>query len=358
MSPTANAAASATVWDDVVGQEHAIAQLQAFAREPVHAYLFIGPRGSTKQVAARAFASVLISGSESAEGRDARLVRSGEHPDVREVHRVGATITTEQIREIVRLAAMSPVEGSRQVMILHEFHLLSAIGAAALLKTIEEPAPSTIFVICAEQMTPDLVTIASRCVRVEFRSPEASVIEARLVEEGVEPGVARSAAHASGGDLSRARVLAQDPEVDERRRAFAEVPRRLDGTGSAVMQLAQELFALIDAAGAPLAARQAQEVAALDEQLAQTGERGGGRRQLEDRHRREQRRHRTDELRAGLGAIAATYRDALVEGSVPRPQPVIDAVGRIHAAIAALGRNPNETLLVQALLLDLPSLSG
>ena len=77
--------------------------------------------------------------------------------------------TRTQAEEVVRLAALSPVEGRRKVLILDEFHLLRPEGAARLLKTIEEPPPSTVFVIVADDVPHDLVTIASRCVRVDFR---------------------------------------------------------------------------------------------------------------------------------------------------------------------------------------------
>ncbi|HQV56572.1 MAG TPA: hypothetical protein PKV27_01070 [Ilumatobacteraceae bacterium] len=349
-------ATHASVWDQVVGQEHAVSQLRASATEPVHAYLFLGPSGSTKEQAARAFAARLLSGSDDASARDARLVLAGEHPDVREVQRAAATISTEQIREIVRLAAMAPVEGIRQVIILHEFHLLTAMGAAALLKTIEEPPPSTIFIVLADMMTTDLVTIASRCARVDFRALNASTIAQVLVTEGTDPTRAELAAVAAAGNLRRARVLVADPELERRRQAFADVPRRLDGTGAMVVRLTAELFGLIESAAEPLTQRQAAEAAELDERIKMVGERGGGRKQLEDRHKREQRRHRVDELRSGLATMAGTYRDALVARTAARAEGPVSAVSRIHQSIAALERNPNETLLIQALLLDLPTL--
>lgn len=348
----------ASVWDQVIGQQRAVLRLRRSAQQPVHAYLFLGPPGSTKEDAARAFATELISGSDDTAGRDARLIAERAHPDVREIHRVGATISAEQIREIVRLAAMAPVEGRRQVIILHEFHLLTAMGAAALLKTVEEPPPSTIFVILADLMSPDLVTIASRCARVDFAPLDQAAIAAALRADGVDAVAADSAAQAAGGDLRRARVLAADPELERRRQAFANVPHNLDGHGAAVVRITNELFALIDAAAAPLTDRQAEEVAALDERIAASGERGSGRKQLEERHRRELRRYRTDELRSGLVEIAAAYRDGLVGGAFDGPgnrsEGAVAAVARIHQAIAALDRNPNESLLMQSLLLELP----
>lgn len=347
----------ASVWDRVHGQDRAIARLKAAASDPVHAYLFVGPPGCTKNEAARAFAALVLAGRDDPESRDARLALAGEHPDVREVERVGATISKDQVSEIVRYAALSPVEGSRQVIVLHEFHLLDATAAARLLKTIEEPPPATLFVVLADMVTTDLVTIASRCVQIDFGPVPADVIEQVLLGEAVDPAVAATVASVANGNLERARRLATDPDLLARRDAFADVPRRLDGTGRTVVALCTELFGLIDAAAAALTARQAIELTELDARVKASGERGSGRKTLEERHKRELRRHRADELRAGLGIIAGTYRDALVDVSPrSRPDALVSAVDRIMSTIEFLDRNPNETLQVQALLSALPSL--
>lgn len=350
------AAPATSVWQDVVGQPEAIERLIRAAAAPVHAYLFVGPSGSTKKQAARAFAALLLAGADDPTSRDAELARRGEHPDVREVVRAGAAISFDQAREIVRTASLAPTEGDRKVMILDEFHLLRPEGAALLLKTIEEPPASTTFLILADFVPHDLITISSRCARIDFRTIADDDLVARLLAEGVEPGAATAAAAAAGGNIERARVLANDPEVAARRRAFAEVPYALDGTGSTVVRLVDDLVGRIEAAAGPLTERHAVEVAELDERIARYGERGSGKKTLDERHKRELRRHRTDELLAGLTVLAATYRDALVAGTVARPGGVADAVTRIHRAMEAFERNPNEALLLQSLLWSLPSL--
>ena len=347
---------STSVWSAVVGQPQAISRLSFAANDPVHAYLFVGPPGSTKDEASRAFAAVLMTGSDDPTQRDARLALAGEHPDVREVVRQGARISADQVAEIIRNASLAPVEGSRKVMILHDFHLLDASAAARLLKTLEEPPASTIFIVLADQVTPELVTLASRCVRIVFAALSNDVVASTLVDAGIDPGTAAVAAQAAEGNLTRARVLATDTGLMARRDAFAGLAARLDGTGTTVVTLCTEVLGLIDAAAAPLAARQAEEVSALEAKVAAAGERGSGRKQLEEVHKRELRRHRVDELRSGLGVLAGAYRDALVRGQLPRPDAGVAAVTRIHEALEAMERNPNETLLLQALLLDLPSL--
>lgn len=350
------ATGATSVWAGVVGQRRAVERLTAAADDPVHAYLFVGPPGSTKDLAARAFAALVLTGSDDPSARSARLALHGEHPDVREVRRVGAAISAEQIDDIVRSAALAPVEGDRKVMILDEFHLLDARGAARLLKTLEEPPDSTMFVVLADQVDAELVTIASRCVRIEFAPIDEGAIRDVLMAEGHPVEVASAAAASAAGSLDRARVLVSDPGLAARRAAFAAIPGRLDGTGFTVVTLAEEITKLADQSAASLAPVHAAEVAALDERVAAAGERGSGRKSLEDRHKREIRRYRTDELRSGLGVMAGAYRDALVAGTAQRPDAATRAVSRIHEALEALERNPNESLLLQSLLLDLPSL--
>jgi len=345
-----------SVWEGVIGQERAVDVLRHAAERPVHAYLFVGPPGCTKATAARAFAALLLTGVDDAEQRDARLALGRQHPDVTETERVGASILKDQVSEVIRIAALAPVEGRRKVMILHDFHLLDAEGAARLLKTLEEPINDTVFLVLADQIPPELVTIASRCVRVDFAPIPTEVLRDTLLADGHDIDRAQLAADAASGDLDRARLLATDDGLMGRRAAFAAVPARLDGRGATVVRLAAELSTLIDDAGAPLLARQAREVADLEEIIAAAGERGSGRKALEDRHKREIRRHRTDEWRAGLAVVASEYRDALVSGRLARPDSAVHAIDRIHRSLEALDRNPVEPLLVQALLLDLPAM--
>ena len=133
------------------------------------------------------------------------------------------------------------------------------------------------------------------------------------------------------------------------------VPARLDGSGAAVAAIVDELRARIEDAAEPLKVVQASEVAALDAWVKENGERGSGRRELVARHRRQARRHRAEELRFGLATLAGRYREALGDGTGPNAGDVVRAVSAIDAASEALVRNPNETLLLQSLLLRLPA---
>jgi DNA polymerase-3 subunit delta' len=180
------------------------------------------------------------------------------------------------------------------------------------------------------------------------------VIESVLLAEGVGPAEASQAAASSNGNLDRARVLALDTGLALRREAFHRLPHRLDGTGAEVARAVEELLGLIDAAAEPMKQRQAYETDALERRVEQLGERGSGRKEMAERHRRELRRHRTDELKAGLHALGTSYRDQLAEGTAHDPLAAVTAVADLQAAMEALDRNANESLLLQSLLLRLP----
>src|SRR5437763_3308652 len=212
----------AELFADVVGQDRAVAELRAAAANPVHAYLLVGPPGTGKRAAARSFAaSLLCPNGPPADGTCDVCQRAlnGVHPDVVVKERQGARISIEDARDIIRLATRSPVEGNRKVLILDGFHLAADI-APALLKTIEEPPASTVFVILTELVPPELVTIASRGVTVEFGPLAVERVAAALVDEGIDAEVAAEAASSASGRLDRARLLASDPGFAARRAAW------------------------------------------------------------------------------------------------------------------------------------------
>ncbi|MGH9279658.1 MAG: DNA polymerase III subunit delta' [Acidimicrobiales bacterium] len=352
---------TAPVFDTVVGQDRAVAQLRAAAPAPVHAYLLVGPPGCGKQPAARAFAAALLCPRGGCGECDVcRRVLAGVHPDAVVVEREGAYINVAQAREIQRLALRSPNEGTRKVLTLVDFHLVREAGPT-LLKIVEEPPESAVFVILAEHVPPELVTIASRCVRIDFGPLAAEHIVTGLVAEGVDPATAERVAAAAGGRIDRARLLARDPDFEARRQAWQRVPARLDGTGATVSVLATELIELVStAAVAPLEARHAEERAALEERIARSGERGAGRKVLIERQRRELRRLRADELRYGLALLAGAYRNAVAATPGPAPadaRTYLAALDAVQAASENLVRNPSEILFLQALLLRLTPLA-
>jgi DNA polymerase-3 subunit delta' len=363
----------------VVGQRAAVAVLRAAARAPVHAYLFCGPPGSGRRTAARAFAAALLCPDGGCGACDTcRQALAGSHPDLVTVERTGASLGVEEVRKLVGLAQRKPYVAARQVLVVADVHLATR-SAPALLKTVEEPPLSTVFVLLAETVPPELETVASRCVEVTFPPLPPEEIARWLVGRGVLTAQAELVADGAGGDLDRARLLAEDDGFATRLDLWRSVPSRLDGHGATAGALAVELLAAAELALAPLRARHAEELRALAAGAEAMGERGvPGRKEVTDRQHREERRWEADELRAGLGVLARAYRDRLVDSvsgtgaagastgaTVAHVVQSVDvaigyenAIGLITEAAAALRRNPNESLLLEALLVRLGNVGG
>lgn len=359
---------SPSLFEQVLGQQEAVSQLRAAARRPVHAYLLVGPPGMSQNELVRGFAAALLC-PEGGCGSCAvcRRALSGSHPDLVEVTRTGASITVDDARRLVRLAQRRPLEGHRQVIVVPDLHL-ARLAAPVLLKTLEEPASSTFFVLLAESVPADLSTIASRSIRIELRPAPTAELAAWLGQQGVEADRAVQIAEAAAGSVDRARLLTEDEDFAARRELWRSVPARLDGTGSSAATLASELLASCENACEPLRVRHREELDALVAEAEAAGARSAaGRKQVEDRQHREERRWRMDELRAGLRVLTGSYRDRIVEvasGSEAsshhgqeRVGALLGAINSIEEVVEELVRNPNETLMLEALLVRLSAVT-
>ncbi len=344
----------------VIGQPNAVVQLRAAVAHPLHAYLLVGPPGAGKRQAALLLAGELLArtaleiGDSEAVARHRRLAQSEAHPDLAIVEREGPFITRDQARAVVTQSVRTPLEGARRVLLLTEFHLV-VDAVAVLLKAVEEPPPSTVFLILADEVTVELATIASRCGVIRFGALDPAVVAARLIDEGIAAEAATVAARAAGGDLRRARILASDPELSRRAELWAAAPDRLDGTGAAVVALVIEILAALDAAFVSIDVSHQEELA----ELAARDERYGMRtpvKTVQDRQRRERRRFRTGELRFGFAVLARTYRDRLALELADDAGPKVDlgVFAALQQAAESLDHNPNERLLLERLFLHLP----
>lgn len=357
------------LFEEVVGQPRAVAHLTAAARRPVHAYLLHGPPGSGKRAAARGLAAALLC-PHGGCGRcnSCRRALRGTHPDLVEVERTGASLEVDEARSIVARAQRRPLESSRQVLVVNDVHL-AAKAAPALLKTVEEPPPATVFVLLADSIPPGLTTIVSRCVQIPFDPVPLAAVAAWLVARGVDPAHAEGVARASGGRLDRAELLVSDAGFAARQEQWRSIPARLDGTGAAATAASDQVLASAEQGLAAVRERHAGELALLGEQSEAIGAKGiPGRRAVEDRHKREERRWRTDDLRFGLATLAGVYRDRLVAAADPGPvgsppggiggsQRAVRQVEAIDRASEALGRNVNESLLMDALMVELSGMA-
>ncbi|MEV8376808.1 DNA polymerase III subunit delta' [Kribbella sp. NPDC056861] len=324
-----------TVWDDLVGQEPAVAVLRkavsgASARlrgesgtvtnGMTHAWLITGPPGSGRSNAGRAFAAGLQCLNEGCgECAVCATALNGAHPDVTLIRTELLSIRVSEIRELVRRAAMSPTQGRWQVMLIEDADRLTDQAADALLKSIEEPPPRTVWVLCAPTVEDVVPTIRSRCRLLVLRTPPVVAVAEMLTRQaGIEPALAGFAARAAQGHIGRAKALARDEEVRSRRSKVLEVPFELHDIG-ACLNAAQRLVEAAKAEAKASAAKvDEQERTNLEQALgvgtkgAKPREAGAALKELEDQQKARAKRWERDVLDRSLVDLMALYRDVLV----------------------------------------------
>jgi DNA polymerase III subunit delta' len=346
------------VWAGVVGQPAAVAVLSAAARAAAsgadgmtHAWLFTGPPGSGRSVAARAFAAALQCVADPpgcGTCQSCRTVLAGTHPDVRNVVPEGLSISVAEMRALVQAASRRPASGRWQVVVIEDADRLTEGASNALLKAVEEPPARTVFLLCAPSDHPDdvSITIRSRCRVVGLRTPSAGAIADVLRErDGIEAETAAWAASVSGGHVGRARRLATDPAARKRREAVLSVPGALQ-SASDVYAAADALVSAAELEAVELtSSRDETEKAALEIALGKGGtgkgaaaaSRGtvGAVRELERRQKSRATRTQRDSLDRALVDLAGFYRDVLavsLSADVPLTHP--DRARDINAAAA------------------------
>ncbi|HEX7464613.1 MAG TPA: AAA family ATPase, partial [Actinomycetota bacterium] len=191
-----------------------MAFLRQAAVRPHHAYLFAGPEGGGKQLAARAFAAALLCElGGCGECRACRLALEDRHPNQFVVEPEGRDIHVETVRyEIWHPAYRTAPEPGRKVFIVREADRLNAAAADMLLKVLEEPPADAVFLLLSARPHELPETVLSRCHVVTFAPLAEGFVAGTLVDEGVEPGLAALVARLSGGNLGRARRLATGPD--------------------------------------------------------------------------------------------------------------------------------------------------
>ena len=214
------------LFQDVIGHGEVARFLASDFDQPAQAYLFVGPRQVGKETVALRFAAGVLGGRQDDRAR--RLAMSRTHPDLRVVEPEGATsLGVDQAREIVARASRSPVEASRTVFLLPEAGAMTDQAANALLKTLEEPAASAVFLLVAESEDDFPPTVASRCRTVHLGRVPQEVIVAALEGRGLPPDEALSVAVVSGGRPGLALALMDQPEVARFRRMWLDIPGKV-----------------------------------------------------------------------------------------------------------------------------------
>jgi DNA polymerase-3 subunit delta' len=328
-----------SVFDDLVGQPAVVDQLTAAAQAAArvvagnetassamtHAWLFTGPPGSGRSVAARGFAAALqCEAGGCGHCAACHQALAGTHADVAVVVPEGLSLGVAEVRRIVAHTARRPTAGRWQVTLIEDADRMPDYASNALLKAIEEPPPRGVLLLCAPSVEDLLPTIRSRCRLVPLRTPPADAVAEVLVRrDGVDPAMAAFAAQAAQGHIGRARRLALHEDARSERRDVLSLPRSLQGVGSA-LQAAKDL---VDAAQAEATRLTKDRDAAEKDELSTAlggGATGkgytgsapkggaGALKELEKRQKSRGTRTSRDALDRALVDLAAFYRDVLV----------------------------------------------
>jgi DNA polymerase-3 subunit delta' len=303
-----------SVFSGLVGQRAVADVLQrALAGDGMtHAWLFTGPPGSGRSVAARAFAAGLQCASQGCgECDQCRQVMGGSHPDVDVVNTEKLSIGVDDAREVVHRAATKSTTGGWQIIIVEDADRLGERAANVWLKAIEEPGPQTVFLLCAPSPEDVPVTIRSRCRTLTLRLPTSSDVAELLVAEGVEQAMAHWAARASMGHVGVARALVRDEGARAERVEVLRLPTQLGSVGESFGAAADLVAAADQEADRRSASRAAVETAAFREVLGKSRGSAGILSDLEKDQALRQKRARRDSLDRALVDLAGLYRDVL-----------------------------------------------
>jgi DNA polymerase-3 subunit delta' len=288
-----------------------------------HAWLLTGPPGSGRSVAARAFAAALLCPDQGCgHCPSCHQVRAGSHADLMLVRPEGLSYGVRQTRDLVLRAATAPVGGRWHVVLFEDADRATEAAANALLKAIEEPAPRTVWLLCAPSAEDLVPTIRSRCRLITLRTPSAaSVAEVLTRRDGVAPDRALDAALAAQGHIGRARRLATDPQAARRREEVLRIPSAVTSLGAALNAAAALVKTAEEEARAVTGERDEPERDALRQAFGEgsTGRgvakavRGaaGALKDLEDRQKSRATRTKRDTLEVALLDLAWFYRDLL-----------------------------------------------
>lgn len=325
----------ATVYDNLVGQDHAseilraaVAASRASVETPetnqhgmTHAWLFTGPPGSGRSSAAVAFAQALVCGYQGCGTcNECQSAANGSHPDVEIIRTEGLSIKVEEIRELLTRTAWAPSMGGWRVVVMEDADRLTESAANAMLKAIEEPGTRTVWLLCAPTLHDVLPTIRSRCRHIQLHTPsDEAVTQVLINRDGVAPAMAQFAARVSQGHIGRAKYLAFNEGARSNRTTIMHLPLQLNSLAAA-FKAAQTLVDLATtAANAASEVRDEKEIASLQEAYGK-GATGRGMasgaakavKELEKEQKSRATRMVRDSIDGALLDIATFYRDVMM----------------------------------------------
>lgn len=276
-------------FEGVVGHRRVTALLERELEAPANGYLFSGAPSVGKATVARLFATALLCPTGDPGCNVCRRARAGNHSDLMVVLPEGrATLGVDQVRTVVAQAAIAPAEGSRKVFLFEEAGMMTDQAANALLKTLEEPTVTTVFVLVVESEDELPPTIASRCRSVRFSRVADEELVGALEAMGVALGDAEGIARVSGGRPGLALALAHRPQVAEFRARWLSIPARVTPRPGEAQRLAEEVLAALE----PLVT---EAVAGIEDK---------------ERRARAERRAELALLMSGLEILASWYVDS------------------------------------------------
>jgi len=259
------------------------------------------------------------------------LIAEGKHPDVQTIMptKRSSTITVEQVENLLPFAYMKPLKGKCKVFVISEADRLGSSSANKLLKTLEEPPPSTVFVLVTERPESVLPTVASRCQPVKFGRLRTDTVADILASEfGVDRERAAVAAELADGQITRGLLFA-----DTKR--FEAVTCILESLGSvsARIQAYERLQELLAEERARLEDEAEHKIVVPGEVLT-----SGMKTALEDLRKSFIDRNYREFLNDCLGLLLTLYRDILVLKETNAEELILnrDKVGSLRTYARAL----------------------
>jgi DNA polymerase-3 subunit delta' len=209
--------------------------------------LFAGPAGVGKRKTALSLAQVLNclsprDGDACGVCAACSRIARGVHPEVAVIEPVETgVIRTDQVRVFIERATYRPFEGKRRVVIIDDADTLMEQAQNALLKTLEEPSPSSVFILVTSRPDVLLPTIRSRCPQLRFRPLSPGDIAAALIARGMPEREARAISATANGSVGDALAAAGGEQVDAR-----EIAQRVLAKAAAELEPARRLDAAKD----------------------------------------------------------------------------------------------------------------
>lgn len=221
-------------FDDIVGQKYVVRSLKNSldSGRVAHAYMFCGPDGVGKSLAASIFASALNCRGEGLKpcGMCPSCLKAvdGNHPDIIHVKPEKLSISVENVRELSMDMQKKPYEKGVRVYIIHDAQKMTEQAQNALLKILEEPPSHVIIILLTFNRYSILNTIVSRCQVYNFSRASEDEIEKYLnTVHNISDRQAKTAAAFSGGIVKKALEFLNDSDLKKTRDEVIELTMKL-----------------------------------------------------------------------------------------------------------------------------------